>query len=503
MVSQSHSINQVLSQKQTAILAPQLQQGVRLLQLSSAELQNEIDAALLNNPFLEKMEMPTGFESAADSKSVEPGKGNFSQKSDSGNTGLIHGYATKSLNMKLPNVGTSSGGRSDSSAGSSHDYLLEIPTEPTLHAFLRQQANATPLSDKQHHILEILIDSVNDKGYLRVTVDESMQLAMPEYVVTRHEVAKVIGVLQGFEPVGVGARTSSECLLLQLMEMPDNTVGLELARQIVSRCLLLMAQKQFRKIAHELKCKEADLQRSCALIRQLDPFPGLKFAPLREALIAPDLMVKKIHDTWVVRLNPNLRPAISIHHESDDLLKLAKGHDGYQRLKQTLQDAKLLINHIEKRYQTLLRVAALVIQRQVDSLEQGEAGLKPLTQKEISASLDIHVSTVSRAVNDKYILTPSGVVELRSFFCSSISHNSGKDISSRAIQAQIKVLIEQESEEKPLSDNKITGVLKQRGIQVARRTVMKYREQLGIPASPQRRVATKQMRVRGLADGNQ
>ena len=487
MVSQGHSINQVLSHKQTAILAPQLQQGVRVLQLSSVELQNEIDVALSDNPFLEKMEMDSGFELAEDPRprKNEPTKSN--QKPDSANIGLIHGYAIKPSGMNEFASGSTSGSSAESSGGTGSEFLLEMPGEPTLHAFLRQQANATPLNDKQHHILEILIDSVHDKGYLRVTVDEAMQLAMPDYVVTRLEVIKVIGVLQDFEPVGVGARNSSECLLLQLAEKPENTRGLELARQIVSRYLLLMARKEIGQIAHELRCKEADVQRACALIRQLDPFPGMQHAPLREELIAPDLIVKKIRESWVVRLNPNLTPAISIHHESEDLLKLAKGHDGYQKLKQTLQDAKLLLSNIEKRYRTILRVAMLVIERQADSLEQGEAKLKPLTQKEIAGLLEIHVSTVSRAVNGKYILTPSGVVELRSFFCNSISRSGGEDISSRAIQVQIKELIEQESTEKPLSDNKITQVLKQRGIHVARRTVMKYREQLGIPASPQRK----------------
>lgn len=491
MVSQSHSINQVLSHKQTAILAPQLQQGVRVLQLSSVELQNEIDVALSDNPFLEKMEMDSGFELAEDSR---PGKNEptkSDQKPDSANIGLIHGYAIKPSGMNEfasgSTSGSTSGSRAESSGGTGSEFLLEMPGEPTLHAFLRQQANATPLNDKQHHILEVLIDSVNDKGYLRVTVDEAMQLAMPDYVVSRLEVIKVIGVLQDFEPVGVGARNSSECLLLQLAEKPENTRGLELARQIVSRYLLLMARKEIRQIAHELHCKEADVQHACALIRLLDPFPGMQHAPLREELIAPDLIVKKIRESWVVRLNPNLTPAISIHHESEDLLKLAKGHDGYQKLKQTLQDAKLLLSNIEKRYRTILRVAMLVIERQADSLEQGEAKLKPLTQKEIAGLLEIHVSTVSRAVNGKYILTPAGVVELRSFFCNSISRSGGEDISSRAIQVQIKELIEQESTEKPLSDNKITQVLKQRGIHVARRTVMKYREQLGIPASPQRK----------------
>ena len=491
MVSQGHSFNQVLSHKQTAILAPQLQQGVRVLQLSSVELQNEIDVALSDNPFLEKMEMDSGFELAEDSRpgKNEPAKSN--QKPDAENSGLIHGYAIKPSGMKEFASGITSGStsvsRAESSGGTGSEFLLEMPGEPTLHAFLRQQANATPLNDKQHHILEVLIDSVNDKGYLRVTVDEAMQLAMPDYVVTRLEVIKVIGVLQDFEPVGVGARNSSECLLLQLAEKPENTRGLELARQIVSRYLLLMARKEIGQIAHELRCNEADVQCACALIRQLDPFPGMQHAPLREELIAPDLIVKKIRESWVVRLNPNLTPAISIHHESEDLLKLAKGHDGYQKLKQTLQDAKLLLSNIEKRYRTILRVAMLVIERQVDSLEQGEAKLKPLTQKEIAGLLEIHVSTVSRAVNGKYILTPAGVVELRSFFCNSISRSGGEDISSRAIQAQIKELIDQESTEKPLSDNKITQVLKRRGIHVARRTVMKYREQLGIPASPQRK----------------
>lgn len=491
MVRQSYSIDQVLSHKQTTILAPQLQQGVRVLQLSSAELQNEIDVALLNNPFLEKMELDEGFETRADSRPQENESAKPRQKPESSSAGLIHGYAMNPSSIKQPVSGTTPGSRPENSPCSTSDYSLETPGKPTLHAILRQQAIATPMSDKEHHILEILIDSVNDKGYLRITVDEVMQLAMREYVVTRLEVTKAIGVLQDFEPVGVGARNSSECLLLQLQEMPESTRGLDLARTIVSRHLLLLAQKKFEQIAQELACSQADLQCAYTLIRQLDPFPGMQHAALREEYIAPDLMVKKIRGVWVVRLNPNLTPAISIHHESEDLLQLAQGHEGYQKLKQTLQDAKLLLSNIERRYQTILKVATLVINRQADSLEQGEAGLKPLTQKEIAGMLDIHVSTVSRAVNDKYILTPAGVVELRSFFCRSISSADGKGISSKAIQVQIRAMIEHEPREKPLSDNKITEALRQSGIHVARRTVMKYREQLGIPASPQRRKETQ------------
>jgi len=490
VVSQGFSVNQVLSLKQTTILAPQLQQGVRVLQLSSLELQNEIDAALLSNPFLEKMEMDTGFEPAQDSALREKEKSTSKQHAATSDYKTIQGYAASPPAMNPPGSGTTSGGKLDVFSGPGPDLLQEATSELTLHAFLRQQANATPLDDKQHHILEILIDSVNDNGYLRATVDDILQLAMPDYVVNRLEVAKAIAVLQDFEPVGVGARTSSECLLLQLKEMAAETQGLELAKLIVSRSLLLLAQKQYQKIALDLGQSEADVHLSITLIRQLNPFPGAQISPSREMRIAPDLIVKKVRDAWVVRLNPNLAPAISIHRESDDLLKLAKGHDGYQKLKQTLQDAKLLLSNIEKRYQTILRVATLVIQRQADSLEQGETALKPLTQKEIAGLLEIHVSTVSRAVNDKYILTPAGVVELRSFFCSSIRCSGGEDISSRAIQVQIKELIEQEPAGKPLSDNKITNVLEQRGIHVARRTVMKYREQMGIPASPQRRIAS-------------
>jgi len=488
VVSQGYSVNQVLSHEQTTILAPQLQQGVRVLQLSSTELQNEIDAALMENPFLEKMEMDTGFDITPDSGLTQKDKSSLKQADSPVGSTTIHGYAAKSPALNRSGSGTTSGGKSDTWSDSNLDFLQETPGELTLHAFLRQQANTTPLDDKQHYILEILIDSVNDKGYLRAKIDEIVQLAMPEYVVTRLEAAKIISVLQDFEPVGVGARTSSECLLLQLKEKPVETQGLELAKEIVTRSLLLLAQKKYQKIALDHGQTEADVQRAVALIRQLNPFPGLQISPSREERIAPDLVVKKVRGSWVVRLNPNLTPAISIHHESNELLKLARGHDGYQKLKQTLQDAKLLLSNIEKRYQTILRVAMLVIERQADSLEQGEAGLKPLTQKEIAGMLDIHVSTVSRAVNDKYILTPAGVVELRSFFCSSISRSGAEDISSRAIQVQIKALIEQESAEKPLSDSKIATELKERGIHIARRTVMKYRQQLGIPASPKRRL---------------
>jgi RNA polymerase sigma-54 factor len=487
-MNQGHSINQVLSHKQATILAPQLQQGVRLLQLSAAELQKEIDLALESNPFLEKMDFDSGIESLTNESFIQKQKNTEGQTEVLHNSQVIRGHLANPVTLKQANSNPTLGGRPDAYSDSKFSAAMEASRELTLNDFLRQQASATPLSDKQHFILEMLVDSVNDRGYLRATIDDIVQLAMPDYVVSKVEVSKMIGVLQDFEPVGVGARTSSECLDIQLREKPTNTPGLELAKQIVKRYLLLLAKKNYRQIATELGLSEAELHVSIELIRQLNPFPGTLIASKHVEIIAPDLIVKKIRGSWVVRLNPNVTPAITVHHESADLLKLAKGQDGYEKLKQTLQDARLLLSNIEKRYQTILRVATLIIDRQLDFLEQGESALKPLTQKEIADRLEIHVSTVSRAVNDKFIMTPTGVVELSSFFCSAINCSGGASISSKAIQVQIKTLIDEEAKAKPLSDNKISNILQQRGIHVARRTIMKYRGQLGIPSSAHRRI---------------
>ncbi len=483
-MSKGYSITQVLSLKQATILAPQLQQGLHLLQLSSLDLQREIENALQSNPFLEKTELeflpaPESVKPEVTKKDQQPGRPESST--------LIQGAAPSVSPRLQPN--STAGQRSPNQGDVNADRALQLAPELTLNSYLHQQAQATPLSDKQHYILELLIDSVNEKGYLRANFTDIVELAMPDYVVTNDDVQQMLKVLQDFEPVGVGARTASECLLIQLRDKPDDTPGLELARQIVRQLLPLLAKQKIEQIAQALSLDSRALELPIALIRQLNPFPGTAIASQTQNHITPDLVVKKTQARWVVRLNPNVVPAISMHNESKDLLRLARGKKGYKQLRREWQKAQHLLSNLEKRYQTLLQVANYIVDRQSQYFEQGEAALEPLTQKDIAEELGVHVSTVSRAVNDKYMLTPAGVVELRYFFSTAIQRTGGTSISAKAIQARIVTMIKQESSQKPLSDAKIAQALNQRGILVARRTVTKYRELANIPASPKRRSA--------------
>jgi len=493
-MNKGYSVVQSLNLKQSTILAPQLQQGVRLLALTSMELQSEIDQALDSNPFLEKLDYETGIEarSALNEQLSAPMAVHARRVTDSPQ---IHGYTPAQPVGSLPQQGSTAGQRADEVFSNGPDFDLERAREQSLSDYLQQQARGTPLSDKQHHILTLLIDSVNDNGYLRVTAEEIVNYAMPDYVVTPLEVLATIRILQDFEPVGVGARTPRECLTIQLNDWPEDTPGLYIARQIVKQYLPLLAKKDYAGIAAELTLSPSQLRVPIELIRKLNPFPGASISSRQETTIAADLLVKKIDDKWVVRLNPNVTPSIVIHDESAELLKLAKGQDGYDRMKTALQTAQGLLSNIQRRYHTIYQVAKIIIERQTDFLEQGQIALQPLNQRTIAELLDIHVSTVSRAVNGKYILTPFGVLELRYFFSSSVPGQGGQATSSRALQSLIKKMIDSESTEKPLSDSKMTDALKQQGYRIARRTVMKYREQLDIPASPQRRKlkqATKQ-----------
>ena len=481
-MSKGYSITQVLSLKQTTILAPQLQQGLHLLHLSSLDLQQEIENELQSNPFLEKTELD--FLPIPDSAKPEISTKDQQQGRPGSNT-LIQG-AAPSLSPKLQ-ANSTAGQRLSSQGDASTEREFQLTPELTLNAYLHQQARATPLSDKQHYILELLIDSVNEKGYLRANFTDIVELAMPDYVVTNDDVQQMLKVLQDFEPVGVGARTASECLLLQLRDKPADTPGLELARQIARQYLPLLAKQKIEQIAQALSLDSHALDLPIALIRQLNPFPGTAIASQTQSYITPDLLVKKIQARWVVRLNPNVVPAISMHNESKDLLRLARGKKGYKQLRQEWQKAQYLLSNLERRYQTLLQVADIIVDRQSQYFEQGEAALVPLAQKDIAEELGVHVSTISRAVNDKYMLTPAGVVELRYFFSTAIQRTGGASISAKAIQARIVAMIKQESPQKPLSDNKITQALNQRGIMVARRTVAKYRELANIPASSKRR----------------
>lgn len=481
-MNKGYSITQTLAFKQTTILAPLLQQGVRLLALSSMDLHTEIERALESNPFLEKLDYDTGIEacSAISDLAVIP------KPPRHRDSAVIKAYTPVTVKAQPSAQGTSSGKRSDDGF-SVGEVSFEREREQSLTEHLHLQARTTPLSDKQHHILELLIDSVNDNGYLRASADEIVRFAMPEYVVTRQEVNAMIRVLQDFEPVGVGARTPRECLHIQLNEFSEETPGLFIARQIVEHYLPLLAEKAYTKIAEKLALNETQLKQAIALIRRLNPFPGASISVAEETTIAPDLLLKKIDGKWVVRLNPNIAPSIAIHDESAQLLKLSKGQPGYEKLKLELQKAQGLLSNLQRRYFTIYQIAQIIVERQSDFLDKGQIALKPLAQKNVAERLEIHVSTVSRAVNGKYILTPFGVLELRYFFTGAIPSKGGENTSSRAIQALIKQIIDTEPPEKPLSDSKIAGVLEKQGFEVARRTVMKYRELLEIPASPKRR----------------
>jgi len=485
-MNKGYSIVQSLTLKQSTVLAPQLQQGVRLLALSSMELQSEIDQALDSNPFLEKLDYETGIEarSALNQKLSAPMATHARRTTESP---LIHGYALAQPVGSAPKQGSTAGQRVDQVFLNDSDFELEQAREQSLSEYLHQQAHGTPLSNKQHHMLALLIDSVNDNGYLRATAEEIVNFAMPDYVVTQVDVLAMIRVLQDFEPVGVGARTPRECLMIQLKDWPEDTPGLYVARQIIKQHLPLLAKKDYAQIAAELTLTQPQLRVPIELIRKLNPFPGASISRRQETTIAADLLLKKIEGKWVLRLNPNVAPAIIIHDESAALLKLAKGQKGYDKMKAALQTAQGLLSNIQRRYHTIYRVAQIIVERQTAFLEQGQIALQPLNQKTIAEMLDIHVSTVSRAVNGKYILTPFGVLELRYFFSSSVPGKAGQATSSRAVQSLIKTMVDAESPDKPLSDNKLTDALKQQGYTIARRTVMKYREQLDIPASPQRR----------------
>lgn len=482
-MKQQLALKQGLKHQQTVALTPQLQQGVRMLQMSSLELDQEIGLALQKNPFLEKLEMETELVFSGSSL-----KGRMPIKSDAfKKRGTNAPFRALPQHMSAERQTNVSGKTSDAFADFD-EYDKHAVSQPSLHDFLHQQAAVSNLDKKQSHIMMLLVDSVNDRGYLRAKVSEIIELAAPNYVVTVSEVEAVIEKLHEFEPVGVGARSSRECLLIQLSELPQKTTGLDLARLIIKLYLHQLARGALTEIAERSAHTLAEVQTSIELIKTLDPFPGDRFNNAPVQSVTPDLLARKMGPEWVVFLNPNIVPAVCLHHEALDLLSMAKGHSGYESLKKAYTDAQVLLGNIEKRFHTLLRLAQLVVDRQTAFLEQGQQELKPLIQKGIAKRLGVHASTVSRAIKDKYIATPTGTLPLSAFFSAPLNEGEGGGVCSKAVEAKIQTLIAAEMPLHPMSDAKLTALLNKRGIQIARRTVTKYRQRLGILSSDKRRV---------------
>ncbi|HEY9037049.1 MAG TPA: RNA polymerase factor sigma-54 [Pseudomonadales bacterium] len=481
-------------------MTPQLQQAIRLLQLSTLDLQQEIQAALESNPLLEVSEdgedtfEPADDDSDAEGSSPLPtseaSPHNESSPTDSDDTD----WQPDSLPNDLP-VDTDWDNFADTDFNSepgSHDrdeFLANTrPARESLRDHLLWQMNLMPLSERDRLIALSLVDAIDPRGFLASPmsdIHEGLQTELDS--LEADEIEAVLHQIQNLDPPGIGARDLRECLLIQLRQLPESTRWRSQAIGVVADHLALISNQDLRGLTRVTGLEETELAGVMHLLRSLTPAPGDALADDDVEYIIPDVFVRKESQRWRVELNPDIAPRIRINTQYAALIRRADNSDDNTYLRNNLQEARWFLKSLRSRNETLLRVASCIVEHQQGFLEHGDEAMKPMVLADISTQLELHESTVSRATTRKYMHTPRGIFELKYFFSSHVSTSEGGECSATAIRAIIRKLVGEENPRKPLSDSRITDLLEKQGIQVARRTVAKYRESLSIPSSSDRK----------------
>jgi RNA polymerase sigma-54 factor len=345
----------------------------------------------------------------------------------------------------------------------------------------------TPFSESDLAIATAIIDAINETGYLSLSLEDIYQGLKDEFAIELDEVEAVLHRIQHFDPPGVAARNPAECLLLQLQQLPPDTPWLPQSLELVQQHLDLLAEHDFPLLMRRLRVSREELQEIVDLIQSLNPHPGTQFSNAEPKYIAPDVFVHRYKNMWRVELNTENMSRLRINVQYAQMVRRADNSTDNVYLKNHLQEARWFLKSLQNRNETLLRVATCIVERQRDFLEHGEEHMKPLVLRDIAATMDMHESTISRVTTQKYMHTPRGIYEFKYFFSSHVGTNDGGECSSIAIRAMIKKLIAGENPQKPLSDSKIAQFLSKEGINVARRTVAKYREVMSIPSSTDRK----------------
>ncbi|MDX1800665.1 MAG: RNA polymerase factor sigma-54, partial [Marinobacter sp.] len=373
-----------------------------------------------------------------------------------------------------------------------NDYDFETRNSPTetLQDHLEWQLNLTPLSDRDRAIAHALLDAVDDRGYLTSSIEDihsGLVDQSEDDPLELDEVEAVLHRLQHFDPAGVFARDLQECLLIQLNQLPPDTPWLAQARLVITHYINLLGNRDYAQLLRRSRLKEDQLKSVLGLITALNPRPGDSVDRTEPDYVIPDVIVRKVNDRWRVELNPDIAPRIRVNASYASLIKRADSSADNTYLRDQLQEAKWFIKSLQSRNETLLKVATRIVEHQQGFLDHGEEAMKPLILSDIAQVVEMHESTISRVTTQKYMHTPRGIFELKYFFSSHVSTDEGGECSSTAIRAMIKKLIAGETAKKPLSDSKIAAVLGEQGINVARRTVAKYREAMQIPPSNERK----------------
>ncbi|HIF9482503.1 RNA polymerase factor sigma-54 [Photobacterium damselae] len=474
---------------QQLAMTPQLQQAIRLLQLSTLDLQQEIQEALDANPLLELEENLADNEDNKSSDSDYSDSHDEIKDSESFDTSEV--IEQQEMPQDLPVDTTwddvySAGTGSTGIALDDDMPIYQGETTESLQDYLMWQVQLTPFSDTDLAIATAIIDAVDDQGYLSCSSQDILE-SLGDDEVELDEVEAVLKRIQQFDPLGVASRNLQECLLLQLATYAPETLWLNEAKMLLSQHIDLLGNRDFRQLMRETKLKEAELKEVMQLIHGLDPRPGNRVVATETEYVVPDVSVFKDNGKWVVTINPDSVPRIKVNEQYAALSKQTRNSADSQFIKTHLQDAKWLIKSLESRNETLLKVARCIVEHQQDFFEYGEEAMKPMVLNDIALAVDMHESTISRVTTQKYMHTPRGIFELKYFFSSHVSTDSGGECSSTAIRALVKKLVAAENQSKPLSDSKIATLLAEQGIMVARRTIAKYRESLGIPPSNQRK----------------
>ena len=483
-------------------MTPQLQQAIKLLQLSTLDLQQEIQQALDSNPMLD-----AGDEIEADNTVTTDNENreqlidlsqNTEQKVDTKES--VEATADSEWQDSIPedlpvdtqwdDVYQASGSASSNtpSGDSDLDFSGHNSASESLQDHLNWQLNLTRFSDTDRVIGMTIIDTIDDNGRLTLTPEDiHSSMVADNAEIELDEIVAVLHRIQQFDPAGVAALDLQDCLLIQLRQLSPDTPWLDVSMHIIEHHIALLGSRDYVQLMRRCKLKEHELKQALTLIQTLNPNPGEDIAPNSAEYIVPDVFVKKMKGRWVVELNPDIAPKLRINTDYAAMVKRADNSDDNNYLRDNLQEARWFLKSLQSRNETLMKVASKIVSHQRGFLDYGDEAMKPLVLHDIAEAVEMHESTISRVTTKKYMHTPRGIFELKYFFSSHVNTDSGGECSSTAIRALIRKLVAAENPKKPLSDSKITAVLSDQGIKVARRTIAKYRESLLIPPSNERK----------------
>lgn len=473
-----------LEHRQHQTLTPRLQQAVRLLQLSSLDFAQEVQQALDSNPFLEE-DGDTTIPAVKNSEDMAP----VDSASSWETTPDVPADSTQASEPSWEREGwtatVGTGGRQGGADGEL-DLVEMMAADVSLRDHLHSQINVMPLSERDHMLTALIIESLDDDGYLRVSLDEVLQMSELQPPADIDEMTVALKLVQSLDPSGVAARDVRECLLLQLRSIEDEAER-DLAQKIVTGHLDRLAMRDIPHLARALDRTPAKIEAVCERIRHLDPRPGWRFGAANVQYVTPDVIVRKgKNNQWITMLNPDVVPKVRLNQMYAELFQQHR-ESGHAELAAHLREARWTVRNVEQRFSTILDVAEAIVRRQCHFFEYGPLAMKPLGLREIAEELGLHESTVCRVTNNKYMATPSGVFELKYFFSRALPTPSGGAASATAIRGMIRDMIEAENAADPLSDAQIARQLARQGLSVARRTVTKYRQMMKLPAVEKRR----------------